>query len=370
MSRYAMLFLFFFSAAPLCAQSDLAFPQLAVGGNPAYETVLQVINEVETDNPIIIEVFQGGLSGSANGTALAVQFDGGIAATSRSLILKPYQEFTTVITRSDATLKNGWLRAHSTINGGKISANLLFRQRSGGTLLDSVGVTSQRFREAVVLVDQRESGSDTGLAFANPDGAALTVTMDLFQGSNRLASPLPITLQPHQQFAKLVSEMFPSFGAQQGTLIISSAPGRTVPCLALRLDGLHLTSIPVRPLGFSFQYTILDNSGSVIETGSWMFDLVGFNLVGTGKAELPIPGEFYEVTGSWVGTNFQFRYRQTQSDGRIGMVVFNGTSAGLESTVGSDGNGHPITGKVTAINSDGQVNSVNNFSAYHKFALP
>jgi hypothetical protein len=140
--------------------------------------------------------------------------------------------------------------------------------------------------------------------------------------------------------------------------------------MALRLDSGHLTSIPVRPLGFAFQYTVTSNSGGSIETGFWMFDLVGFNLVGTGKVETPSPGSFFEVTGSWLGTNFQFRYRKILPGNAVGMMVFNGTSAGPESTVGTDGKSKGVSGKVTTIGADGQVVSVYNFTAYHKFGLP
>jgi len=358
-------------AVPLYAQSDLAFPQLAVGGTPAYETVLQLVNEVENNNPIVIEVYQGRLSGTANGTPLAVRFDGGSPSTSYSITLAPYQELTTVITGDPGTLKNGWLRVRSTLTGGKISGNLVFRQRSGSSLTDSVGATTpQRFRQAIVQVDQRESGSDTGVAFANPDDTAVEVMLDLFQGTNRVAAPLPVTLQPKQHFARLISEMFPSFGSRQGTLVIGAAAGRAVPCMALRLDGGRLTSIPVRPLGFAFQYTVTNDAGSVLETGVWMFDLLGFDLIGTGKVETPAPSGLFEVTGSWLGTNFQFRYRKSLAGNTTGMMVFNGTSAGPESTVDASGKGRVISGKATLIGADGQVVSVNRFTAYHKFGAP
>jgi hypothetical protein len=364
--------MFFLVSAPGYAQSDLAFAQLAVGGEPAYETVLQIINEVEASNPIRIEVFQGSLAGTANnGTPMSVRFDGGSPASFLDVMLAPFQEYSTLITGTGAAIMNGWLRVRSTVAGGKISGNLVFRQRSGGGIVGTVGATSpQRFRQAVVQVDQRETGSDTGVAFANPDNRPVVVTMDLFQGLNPAATSLPVSLQPNQHYARLITEMFPTFGAKQGTLIISAADNRAVPCMALRIDNFRLTSIPVRPLGFSFQYTVTNDSGAIVETGSWLFDLVGFNLVGTGRIEIPVAGELSEVTGSWTGTNFQFRYRKVFPDSTVGMVVFNGTSAGQESTAGSDGRSKAVTGKVTTIGADGRVISINNFTAFHKFGSP
>ncbi len=358
-------------AAPLHAQSDLAFPQIAVGGIPAYETVLQITNEVETSNPILIRVYQGWLAGSANGTALPVRFDGGAPTATSSVTLAPFQEYTTILTGTGAGMMNGWVRVQSTITGGKISGNVIFRQRSGAALVDTVGSTTpQRFRLAIVQLDTREAGSDAGLAFVNADNSPIVVTLDLFKGQDPAASSLPVMLQPNQHYARLLSEMFPTFGNQQGTLVIEAAPNRALSCLALRIDGGHLTSIPVRPLGFSFAYSVTSDAGATLETGSWMFDLVGFNLIGSGKIESPAAAELSEVTGSWVGTNFQFRYRKGFQDGTVGMVVFNGTSAGQESTVGADGKGKAVTGKVTTLSADGRILSVNNFTAYHKFGAP
>ncbi|MBZ5497016.1 MAG: hypothetical protein LAP85_11490 [Acidobacteriia bacterium] len=371
MYRYGVVLSLLVLAVPLYAQSDLAFPQIALGGNPAYETLVQVINEVENTNPVVIEVYQGSLAGTNNGTPLPVKFDGGTPASSLSATLGPFQEFTTLITGTSTTLMNGWIRVRSTLSGGKISASLLYRQRSGTTVIDSVGATSpQRYRLAVVQVDQREAGSDAGLAFVNPDTNSVDVTLSLYKATTLAVAPITVTLQPKQHYAKLISQMFPAFLNQQGTLVIEAAAGRTVPCMALRLDGLQNTNIPVRPLGFSFQYTITDAGGAAIETGYWLFDLAGFNLVGTGKVESPVAADLPEVSGSWVGTNFQFRYRRTFTDGSVGMVVFNGSSAGNESTTGSDGKSKALIGKVTIIAADGTVVATYNFTAFHKFGSP
>lgn len=371
MRSFLMIPVFLLLVTPLSAQSELAFAHMAVGGNPAYETVLQIVNEVESTVSVGIDVFQGGLAGSSNGSPLTVRFDDGTVSASRSIALSPFQEFTTILSGTGATLRNGWVRVRSVTPGGKISGNLLFRQRSGSTLVGSVGVTgAQRFRRGIIQIDHRESGSDSGVAFANPDAVSVMVTLDLFRGPNRIASPVQVTLQPNQHFAKLVSEMFPTLWNQQATLVIETAANRSIPFVALRLDGSHLTSIPVRPLGFTFQYTVTGDGGAAVETGLWQFDFASFNLIGAGTIESPVRAEIPEATGSWMGTNFQFRYRKTLPGNTVGMVVFNGTSAGPESTVDANGKSKAVTGRVTTIGADGQVVSVNNFSAFHRFGLP
>jgi hypothetical protein len=368
MKTSAAILWFLVLAAPVYAQSDLVFPQIAVGGNPVYETVLHLVNEVDQDNPVTIEVFQGKLAGTANGTPLAVKFDGAAAAAARTVTLSSFQEFSTTITGTSMALMNGWLRVRSTLTGGKITGSLLFRQRTGATVVDSVGSpTPQRFRDGIIQLDHRDSGSGTGIAFVNPDAVPVDVTLDLFQGLKRLATPRVVSLQPNQHYAAMLSEIFPAFQGQQATLVIEVAAGHTIPCLGMRLDGNQYTSIAVRPVGFSFSYTVTTETSGIVETGYWLFDMVGFNLVGTGRIETPAAVDLPEVTGSWSGTNFQFRYRKVFADNSIGMVVFNGTSAGPESTTGTDGKSRAVTGKVTTIGADGRVISVNNFTAYHRF---
>ncbi len=360
-----------FSFTSLDAQSgidvkspDFAFPQIAVGGQ--FETVLQIINEVAASNVVEIKVFQGSSAGTANGTPFAVQFDGGAPTDTRSVTLSASQEFTTILTSTDSAPKNGWVRVSSKTTGGKISGNLLFRQKSGTTVIDSVGVSSpQRFRYTVIQVDNRETGSNTGVAFVNPDTTPVNVTIDLYQADTWFAT-FSQTLQSNQHFAKFVSEMFPTFGKQQGTLVIDTQPRTFIPFLTLRADAIQLTGIPVRPLGFVLQYTVKTSSGGTVETGFWMLDFVGSDLVGIGRRDTDPAGSFFSLRGSWFGTNFQFSYQAP--DNSIGTVIFNGTSAGSESTRATPSSDSvPITGKVTTIGANGQVVLVNDFSAQHKY---
>lgn len=351
----------FVLAVPCWAQSDLAFPHIAVGG--PYETVVQVANEVAADNSIVIEVFRGRLAGSANGTPFPVRFDNGAPASSRAVTLHSYQEMSTVLTLQDSTVQNGWVRIRSTTAGGKMSGNLIFRQRESGKIADSVGVaSSQRFRYAVIQIDEREEGAYTGVAFVNPGLSAVTVAIDLYQADKKIGS-FAQTLEPNQHFARLMTEVFPGFSGQQGTAVITTTAGTSVPILALRLDGIQLTSIPVRPLGFVFRYEVKTPGDVPVETGFWMFDFADFDLTGLGRRDTDPPGAFYGVRGNWLGNSFQFTRRIELEGGTFGMVVFNGTSSGKEATDGSR-----ITGKVTTTGADGQAVSTNNFSAYHLFS--
>ncbi|MGI8786042.1 MAG: hypothetical protein ACR2L2_20605 [Acidobacteriota bacterium] len=339
------------SATGLQAQSDLAFPHVVVGG--PWETILQVTSEVGATVTVVVDVFQGGSTGASNGLPMAVRFDGSAPTSSRTVNLSAFEELSTVLSTADTTARNGWARVRSTTAASKISGNLIFRQRSGATVLDSVAVASpQRFKSATIQIDNREVGSNTGLAFVNPDSTPLAVHIDLYRANLRIET-LTVTLQPNQHFAKFVTEIFGGFGAQQGTLVLDVAgDGTAIPFLTLRADGAQFTGIPVRPSGGVAQYEVRNSANAVVETGLWIFDQLGSNLVGLGRRNSDPVGSFFVVSGSFEAAGLQISHRVQFPNSSFGVVVFQSTT---ESNAG-------LTGKVTTIGADGQVVSVNNFT--------
>jgi len=337
---------------------------MVVGG--PYETLLQIINEVESPNSVTVEVFRGSFPGGVNnGAPFPVQFDRGLQTAFQFFQLAPFEELTTSLSLADLSVQNGWVRVRSSTLGGKLSGNLIFRQKVGTRVRDSTGVASaRRYRYAVIQADNRDEDSNTGVAFANADNSPITVTLDLFQADRKVGTA-SLQLRPREHLARLLTELFPAFGRQQGTLVIETDPGRSIPVLAVRLDQDQLTSIPVRPLGFVFQYEVRNQSNAVVETGFWMFDFEDFNLTGIGRRDSDAPGLYFGVRGSWLGNSFQFTFRRILQDGMPGIVVFNGVSAAAEST-----GGRRVSGRVTTVAASGQALSVDSFTAYHRFGAP
>ena len=343
---------------PIYAQSELAFPQIIVGDS--FETVVQIANDVASDDTLTFEVYSGAVEG--NGQPLPVQFDGGQPVPVVKRQLSPFQEMSVRLNLSGSDLKVGWLRVSSSVPGGKVSGNLFYRVKDGNTVLESVGVTSsKRLRFGQIQLDHQDQASDTGVGFVNPDDSPVQVTIDLFQGELSLAQ-FSHTLQPKQHFAKLVSEIFPEFTGEVGTLLVETSASRAIPFLTLRLDGQQLTSLPVRPLGFTLQYELWDQSATLVESGFWVLESEGHNVVGFGRRTGDPESQSYRVLGTWEGTSFQCAYRTYLTDESPGMVVFNGISQGIEKS-----GGEPITGKATVIGADGQAVAVYDFSAFSKY---
>ncbi len=348
------------SSVSVWAESDLTFPQIAVG--ESFETILQIANDVASDDSVTFEVFSGDFEGHGNGEPFPVQFDDGEPTAVLTRQLSPFEEITVRISLTGSKLRNGWLRVRSAATGGKVSGSLIFRVRSGEMVFDSVGVTNaKRYRFAQIQFDDREPNVATGVAFVNPDDAPVEVTIDLFRGELFLER-FHIELDANEHFAKLFSEIFPAFVHSNGTLLVETSASRTIPILTLRLDGSQMTSLPVRPLGFSLQYEIRDQTETLLESGFWVLDSEGRNLIGLGRRTGDSQSEEFGLIGSWVGSSFQCVQRTTSLNGSSGVLVFNGTSVGFEKT-----EGEPITGKVTEIGSDGDVISVNDFVAFAKY---
>ncbi|MGW8179507.1 MAG: hypothetical protein ACWGQW_12220, partial [bacterium] len=163
---------------PIRAQSDLTFPQIIVG--ESFETVVQIGNDVATDDVLNFEAFSGAFDDS-NGEPLPVQFDGGEPTAVAQRVLAPFQELSVRLRLSGSELKVGWLRIRSSVSGGKVSGNLFYRVKNGDVVLESVGVTSsKRYRFAQIQLDHNDQASDTGVGFVNPDDEDVTVMIDLF----------------------------------------------------------------------------------------------------------------------------------------------------------------------------------------------
>jgi hypothetical protein len=343
-----------FLLSPLQAQTELNFPQIAVGAG--LETVLLVANDEATTDSVTIELYD------SEGQPLAAQFSNGPATASLRIDFQPFEDMKVVLSLPGPDLRVGWMRVRSETEGGKISGSLFYRIKDGAQVLDSIGVPdSRRYRFALLQFDNQEEGSNVGLAFANPDPIPVDVAIDFYQGEEPVAGFFT-TLGPNEHSAKFFTELFPGVTENRGVLVIETSDGRAIPFLSLRLDHPQLTSIPVRPYGFSLRYEARNSGGSLVETGYWMLDSEGFNLVGQGRTDTDPAEQLQSVVGNWFGTSFQLSHRRTLPGNQTGMVIFNGTSAGEERS-----NGEPITGKMTVLDSNGGVVSVYDFTALPKF---
>jgi len=350
--------LFFFSCRTALAQSDLTFPQIIVG--ESFETLVLVANEIAVEDVVVFETFYGSQDAGRNGNPFPVELNQSEAKAKHELNLGPYEEKSARIHLDQEGLTVGWLRIRSLAEGGKVSASVFYRVKSGDLLLDSLGVpTSRRYRFAQVQFDDTDESSATGVAFVNPDDTAVQVTIDLFDGEQHIAR-YEHELDPRMHFAKLISEIFPAEKNRQGSLILETSASRAIPILTVKLDDRQWTSLPARPLGFTLQYEIRSESDQVIESGYWILESEGFYLIGKGRNSQS--QEYYDVSGNWFGRSFQCIRRKTYSDNSFGIVVFNGASAGDEVTHGA-----PISGTVTELGPDGYVLSVNDFIAFNKY---
>jgi hypothetical protein len=130
-----------------------------------------------------------------------------------------------------------------------VTASLVFVELSQNGISAAAGVPAATplSRQAVVFV--KNNDTNTGVALANPQTAAATITFQLVDGSGaQIAPPVTRTLAQKNHTAFFVSDLFPSAPAEiWGQLRITSDQS-IVSTPLLFIPGGQFTTVPIFPL--------------------------------------------------------------------------------------------------------------------------
>ena len=251
----ALMLLFFANLAfgqITYAPVDLAFPQIAVGGDPGgqnYVTVIQIVNNNSTSTTGHIALF------SDSGSALSVQFDGQSPQSMLDVTLASGATRQIQLTTS-GDITAGWMQLRYSPSDALTTVLLQFR--SGTTLLSEVGVDPAFGPLAATdFAAETDVALNTGIALANPSTASGFVLARLWDPSTGTQTTgQVITLPPNGHVSKLLTELFPSvLNISQirakvsfdscSTSSCSFAGGNGFLGTAIRLNGDQFTTIPV-----------------------------------------------------------------------------------------------------------------------------
>ena len=230
----------------------VAFPQIAVGGDPAaqnYITLLQLVNNNSSFTTGHIQLF------SDSGSPLPVLFDGQGPQSTMDVKLDSGQSEQIQITLNGA-ITAGWMLITYTPSDALTTVILQFR--SGTTLLSEIGVAPAfDTMTATDLAAETDVGLNTGIALANPDTINAYMFVRLWDPNTGASlATTTVTLPPNGHTAKFLTDLFPNVLSikqiraevsidQCSSSTCTSSGGNGFLGTAVRLDGDQFTAIPV-----------------------------------------------------------------------------------------------------------------------------
>jgi hypothetical protein len=194
------------------------FPQIAMDGG--YTTSFLIHNPTSESISVKVELFQ------SDGRAL----------DSAIVMVEAKQSQTKDFGGSGGNPVIGWAKLSSK---SPFAATELFQIRSGGRLIDQVGVLPSTATKAFRIFGVSNSKVRTGVAIANPNDTAVTVTVRRLSGG----SAVDIKLDGFQQMARFLDQIF-SEPAPADNVVEFSA-NQPIAGVTLILNEDQLSALPV-----------------------------------------------------------------------------------------------------------------------------
>lgn len=223
----AFLILAILTSMPASAAAPLIFPHFVQGGG--FQTTFTFNNLSTVPGQILMTFYSqsGGLIGSA------------------SVSMPSFGSATYALTTAAMTV--GWARAQFTGMGDVAGMETIQLVDAGGSVLMETSVFAAQPDTVLRTPVYERDGFKTGLALVNPGTEESNLTLVLRHGDGSTMGIRDLLLEPSQQTARFVSELFPSLNDFEGTIEISGA--QPVAGLALRYneEAGVFSSAPVSP---------------------------------------------------------------------------------------------------------------------------
>ena len=256
MKAVVVALLWLIGSADFAGAAQYYFPIVAAGFTPGSSDQFYV-TEFVINNPSARRI-DGQLSffaldGSSMSVGLRVVPGSTTSTESFFELSVPANGTWRAYTNETAALRTGWVILDTTEDVNSIAVFSLNSRRSGliseasvfpaftGMIQRLLGDTGQRSASIALLTDQ--TISDTGIAIANGNSQAASVTIRLLDSSGRTTQSSRITLQPFSSTSKFLREFFAGLTSFQGTVEIQSY--LPIAALGLRFTGAVFTTLPV-----------------------------------------------------------------------------------------------------------------------------
>ena len=281
------------SAQFISASNQLGgFAQIAVGDE--IESVVDLTNQGTATFFGFFHVLDD------SGLDLPVRIDGVLTSDFFSFEIPAGSTIRYTVSRSGQAVSGHlliWDRLpEGTVNlDTQISGTLTYRFLDGATLTDSIGVPMSDFVEHFFFLAERTSTARSGLAVSNPSDETVTITLRGISASAQLVDIGILQLGPFGHRAFFADEALSLPATFRGVVQVES--DRRVLAVALKQDGLQLSTIGVTPVRSNYDISIFLNDGRQF-TGQMSFFIWNATITGLVKiTELQVEGGLAVLTG-------------------------------------------------------------------------
>jgi hypothetical protein len=227
-------------AASTSPQYTIRFPHIADGGGGAaggWRTTFVLANRSATAANATISFYND------NGTPLSLAV-GGTQQTQTSITV-PALGVAEVQTQGGGPLTAGWALAQSDQN---LTGIAIFGLLDGsGNPVSEVGVPASLPLGSMSVFAQNGTTTSTGVALANPNNTAATVTLTLKDSNSTQLAQTSVMIPPMGHLAGYANQLFSAIppGEFQGKIeVLSTQP---LAGITLRQRGSVFTSLPIIP---------------------------------------------------------------------------------------------------------------------------
>ena len=243
------------SAQDLLPQKDLGFAQIAAG--PTIETVITLTNRGAYEYQGVLHFSRDREGLEWNPVINGQPVQGG----AYPLTIGVDEVVVLRVTSGTLQIGAGILVANDLIPDNFVEAALSYYIRSGGRIVDSVGVLAgQEFYLATIPF---EDFSTVGLALANSSilaSANSQIALNLLDGAGNFIDGTLFSLPPYGHDAQFLFEHFPDVSRDLGTgkveIVASSPVIGTALMLVGPTDAPQLSTLPLAPAPTAYEFTI------------------------------------------------------------------------------------------------------------------
>jgi hypothetical protein len=298
-------------------------PHVAFGGSPTgvhLNTVLYFTTTVASGVFGTAQIFDD------NGNPLAASVDGAAPASSFTFTV-PGNRVNRFVLTGDQTLRGGWIQL--TLSSAiDLGVSAIFQTVNGSTVTAEASVLESIPNKTGLVYVKQSSTTRVGVAFANAQTSANSITLTLYNKEGFVFASRDITLGPNAHKAQFIDELFPQLGAGadfDGALGMQSATAFAA--LALRLNSGKLATLPVsangmyRPAITGLRVTKLQRAPALV---NFDIDVADFD------ADIAVAGvtSVVGVTGLFFGSSIGSFEAAPTLDGTIMLNRTTGTLSG------------------------------------------